>query len=108
MLRIGHYKGLVSVFLAIAAVVLTATETGADMVIVWGDQEPPDCALANLFKIAAGGEHSLALKRGPCPYDIAGDLDDNCKVDFLDFVIMAGNWLVDCFVEPMHPGCVKK
>ena len=42
--------------------------------------------------IAAGGYHSLGLKG--CLFDLAGDLNDDCKVDMLDFAIMASNWLL--------------
>ena len=42
-----------------------------------------------------------------CPYKILGDLNDDCRVDFLDFALMAQNWLVDCLVDPSHPACVE-
>ncbi len=42
-----------------------------------------------------------------CPYKILGDLNDDCKVDFLDFALMAQNWLVDCLVNPDDPACVE-
>jgi hypothetical protein len=44
----------------------------------------------------------------PCLYNLAGDLNDDCKVDFLDFAIMANNWLIDCMEEPDNPACVHK
>jgi hypothetical protein len=56
--------------------------------------------------IAAGRYHSLGLKG--CPYNLDGDLNDDCKVDFYDFAIMANNWFVDCFDEPNNPACVSK
>jgi hypothetical protein len=43
-----------------------------------------------------------------CEYALAGDLNDDCKVDLNDFAIMASNWLVDCFEEPSNPACVHK
>ncbi len=34
---------------------------------------------------------------GICPYVLLGDLNRDCTVDFLDFALMAQNWLVDCY-----------
>ncbi|MFC1636251.1 hypothetical protein ACFL5Z_15580, partial [Planctomycetota bacterium] len=42
----------------------------------------------------------------PCLYRLAGDLNNDCKVDFADFAVMASNWLVDCAFDPTHPACV--
>jgi len=44
----------------------------------------------------------------PCEYILAGDQNDDCKVDLLDFAIMAANWLIDCNVTPDNPACVQK
>jgi len=38
----------------------------------------------------------------------ASDLNDDCKVDFADFALMAENWLVDCRLDPTNPACVPK
>ncbi|MHC4545856.1 MAG: hypothetical protein ACYSYL_15280 [Planctomycetota bacterium] len=52
--------------------------------------------------------------RGPladtevCDYILIGDLDHNCRVDFHDVALMAGNWLVDCMENPQNPGCVPE
>ncbi|MHC4165935.1 MAG: hypothetical protein ACYSWQ_03150 [Planctomycetota bacterium] len=43
-----------------------------------------------------------------CPFEIAGDLNDDCRVDFGDLAIMASNWLTDCFLDPTDPACVPK
>jgi len=43
-----------------------------------------------------------------CLYAIVGDLNDDCKVNFFDFAMMAGNWLVDCSINPSDPACVPK
>ena len=40
-----------------------------------------------------------------CEYELLGDLDRNCRVDFFDVALMAGNWLVDCMVNPEDPAC---
>ena len=41
-----------------------------------------------------------------CPYDIVGDVDNNCKVDLGDVALMAANWLLDCIDSPTDPACV--
>jgi len=43
-----------------------------------------------------------------CPYALAGDANNDCKVDMLDLALMAQNWLVDCVHSPTHPACVPK
>ena len=56
-----------------------------------------------------GQEHAfLLVPKPPCLYILAGDLNDDCKVDFADFAVMAANWLVDCGAVPTDPACVPK
>jgi hypothetical protein len=43
-----------------------------------------------------------------CEYALAGDLNDDCKVDFYDFAEMASNWLIDCAAEPGNSACIHK
>lgn len=43
-----------------------------------------------------------------CPFEIVGDLNDDCRVNFADFALMAANWLTDCFLAPTDPACVPK
>jgi hypothetical protein len=43
-----------------------------------------------------------------CPYKIKADLNDDCKVDLMDFSILAEVWLVDCYFEPWHYACISK
>jgi probable HAF family extracellular repeat protein len=50
----------------------------------------------------------LLVPQPPCLYRLAGDLNDDCKVDFADFAVMAANWLVDCGAVPTDPACVPK
>jgi hypothetical protein len=50
--------------------------------------------------------HSLGLEE--CLFNLAGDLNDDCKVDFGDFAIMVENWLIDCCTNPSDPACVPK
>ncbi|MCF7958507.1 MAG: hypothetical protein K9M57_08680 [Phycisphaerae bacterium] len=44
----------------------------------------------------------------PCNYILTGDLDGNCKVDIVDFALMATNWLTDCDAIPTNPVCIPK
>jgi hypothetical protein len=43
-----------------------------------------------------------------CEYVLSGDLNNDCRVDFLDFAIMASNWLTDCTTDPSNPQCLLK
>ncbi|OHB61472.1 MAG: hypothetical protein A2168_09305 [Planctomycetes bacterium RBG_13_50_24] len=70
-----------------------------------GEATPPD---GNDFvAIAAGYNNGLAIRRS-CEYVLAGDLNDDCKVDFSDFEILAAHWLIDCNLNPENPACVPK
>ena len=42
----------------------------------------------------------------PCPYHLTGDLNGDCKVDFLDVAIMTNHWLVDCTTLPLNEACL--
>lgn len=44
--------------------------------------------------------------RLPCPYLLTGDLNGDCKVDFLDLALLLDNWQIDCSQFPLHPACV--
>ncbi len=118
-------------YIAIAAgmdygLALTVGRSGSTPIVGWGLNQygqatPPS---GNDFvAIAAGNDHGLALKY-TCMYLLAGDLNDDCKVDFadcavisadwlidadlLDFAIMAENWLIDCDLTPADPACIPK
>ena len=41
-------------------------------------------------------------------YKLAGDLNDDCLVNFWDFCLMMENWLTDCRVQPTDSACVPK
>jgi len=43
-----------------------------------------------------------------CQYNLPGDLNEDCKINFVDFALMAENWLVDCNVTPGHPSCFHR
>ena len=43
-----------------------------------------------------------------CVYVLAGDMNDDCKVDLLDIALMANNWLIDCDQAPLDPACIPK
>ena len=46
--------------------------------------------------------------RPACLYRLAGDLNDDCKVDLADLAILARHWLMDCLMMPDDPACVAK
>ena len=49
---------------------------------------------------------SLAVETtGPCQYILTGDLNNDCRVNFSDFVLVAANWLVDCLIDPNNSAC---
>ena len=108
-------------------------------VTAWGYNYHGQCNVpapnSGFVAIAAGDWHSLGLKV-LCQYVLAGDLNDDCKVDFLDvqtfvntcwltagpegdlyvddwvdfrdFAVVAMNWLIDCDQTPEDPACVPK
>lgn len=43
-----------------------------------------------------------------CSFELAGDLNEDCRVDFTDFALMAANWLTDCLLDPTDPACVPR
>jgi hypothetical protein len=49
---------------------------------------------------------SGAVSAEECHYELAGDWNLDCKVDFNDFAIMAASWLIDCSADPNNPACV--
>jgi hypothetical protein len=68
----------------------------------YGQAAPP--IRRNYLQIAAGSYVSFAIVEA-CQYDLAGDVNDDCKFDFVDLALMAGNWLAEC---PGSPGCVPE
>ena len=48
-----------------------------------------------------------ALRR-VCDFVLAGDMNDDCRVDCYDFAVMAENRLIDCIANPSDPACVPK
>jgi hypothetical protein len=42
-----------------------------------------------------------------CIYTLAGDINRDCKVDFIDFAMMAENWLIDCNITPDNTACIS-
>ena len=43
-----------------------------------------------------------------CQYSLSGDLNEDCQIDFLDFALMAENWLIDCDAMPGYSSCFYK
>lgn len=40
-----------------------------------------------------------------CIYDLIGDLNSDCIIDFADLAILAQNWMTDCLVTPDDISC---
>jgi hypothetical protein len=110
MMRNTHLAAASTAGLAVVCCLFMLQSSFAGSIVDWGGNEygeatPPD---GNDFvAIAAGYNHSLAIKRS-CEYVLAGDLNDDCKVDFSDFEVLAANWLIDCNLNPSNPSCVPK
>ncbi len=43
-----------------------------------------------------------------CRYELKGDMNNDCKTDFLDFAQMSETWLIDCESDPNNPACIPK
>jgi hypothetical protein len=43
-----------------------------------------------------------------CLYDLEGDVNNDCKVDFLDIASTGANWLIDCDITPGNPACIRR
>ncbi|MHC4105054.1 MAG: PEP-CTERM sorting domain-containing protein [Planctomycetota bacterium] len=43
-----------------------------------------------------------------CVYALGGDLNGDCRANFLDFGLLAENWLADCYLNPDDPACIPK
>jgi len=41
-----------------------------------------------------------------CGYKLEGDINLDCKVDFIDFMMAMSNWLIDCSITPQDPECL--
>ena len=85
-------------FITIAAGLSYGLALKADgSIIGWGlnddgEATPPQ---GNGFTaIAAGLSHSLAL-RFVCDFDLIGDLNNDCEVNFADFVVFAEQWRLE-------------
>jgi hypothetical protein len=66
--------------------------------------------LAGGWAAAMGGEANFTILPASevCLYTLAGDLNDDCKVDLIDFSKIAENWLIDCNIDSSNPACVPK
>jgi N-acetylneuraminic acid mutarotase len=43
-----------------------------------------------------------------CMYELVGDLNKDCRVDWMDIALVAQNWLVDCNQTPQDAACVPR
>jgi len=68
-------------------------------------------AAAVIFALASPAADSrpfYVLAARPCVYEVVGDLDGNCRVDFKDLALLADNWLVDCRLDFRDPACRRR
>jgi len=72
----------------------------------YGEATPPDGN--NFIAVTTGHYQSYAIRKEPCLYQLIGDLNDDCRVDDLDYELMAENWLIDCNLDPENPACIPK
>jgi len=63
---------------------------------IWAGQATPPAG-NNYIDISSGTWHSLAEQ--PCLDVLAGDLNDDCKVDWTDFAEFANHWLEEPYWE---------
>ena len=73
-----------------------ATDISADGLTIVGDGTNPD------------GNIEGWVARLECEYLLAGDINNDCKVDFLDFAMLAETWLTNCSQNPLDPACIPK
>ena len=74
----------------------------ADPCVPTGDEPYPNGNIVNqgAYGTTAEASKSPSGQTGYCTQDIAGDLNEDCKIDFNDFAIMASSWLEGEFAEP--------
>ncbi len=60
-------------------------------IVVWQDNRDGNW---NIYAAVLDG-----IEAATCEYGIAGDINNDCKVDFADFAIMASDWL-ECYLQP--------
>ncbi len=81
-------------------------------IVAWGYNGNGQCDVSEpntgFMAIAAGYSNSFGLRGSTCLFNLVGDLNNDCKVDFEDFATMANNWLMDCGANPSNPACVPK
>ena len=51
---------------------------------------------------------NVSVTLQPCPFVLAGDLNNDCGIDLRDFAIMVSHWLIDCWQSPTDPACIPK
>ncbi|MDD5326355.1 MAG: hypothetical protein PHY02_00905 [Phycisphaerae bacterium] len=97
--RFYYSPGLAGVGTKSVIMVYTASDTSDVGMVLAG---VTDTGLSD------AGEVIGPVPQPSCTFVLAGDMDDDCKVDFYDFAIMAENWLIDCQANPSDPACVPK
>lgn len=80
---------------------------------IWSGEIPLSYSVSpsNVLTFSIGGTPGDRIKvsiRPPCTYTLAGDLNHDCVVDFVDFAVLSDNWLIDCIEDPNNPSCITE
>jgi len=79
-------------------------------IVAWGNNYSGQCDVpypnAGFKAVTAYAYTSLGLKE--CQFNLPGDENDDCKVDFRDFAIISNNWLIDCHANSSSHACVPE
>jgi hypothetical protein len=49
---------------------------------------------------------AVRMSEPVCVYKLTGDLNRDCTVNFIDFAMMAENWLIDCNIDSNNMACI--
>ncbi len=69
-----------------------------------------DVVFVGAYRVDTGGvvDAGMIYALTACNYDLAGDLNDDCKVDLKDFAILSETWLTDCITDTANINCISK
>lgn len=66
----------------------------------------PGALVMVIMMVASASCFVPSARASICTYTLAGDLNNDCKVDLADVSLLAANWLTDCSQSPLDPACV--
>ena len=69
-----------------------------------------DVVFVGAYRVDDGGvvDAGMVYALTICNYNLAGDLNDDCRVGLADLAILSGNWLMDCIENSTDTDCVAK